>query len=266
MLNEDSAEKRIPSENPFNLIWIIPAQEDYANSLFQKVRLAVCFLRQAFLYHRKLRGINLAVLHCFNTSKTCIGKQSSAGVARFLYKQWRCPQKEFLMQSRKSKKLQALTESALMISLAVILSFLKLISMPYGGAVTLASLLPIAIVSYRHGTGHGLFAATVYAVIQQILDLSLLYYATSWKSVVAIVVLDYVLAFAIAGIAGIFRRSIQNQTLALTLGCFLVSLCRYACHVISGATVWAGLSIPTEAALSFSFAYNATYTMVSGII
>ncbi len=170
------------------------------------------------------------------------------------------------MRNKKSRNLQALTESALMISLSVILGFLKLISMPYGGSVTLASLLPIAIVSYRHGVKHGIFAATVYAVIQQILDLSLLFYATSWKSVVAIVVLDYLLAFAIAGIAGIFRRPIQNQTLALTLGCFLVSLCRYACHVISGATVWAGLSIPTQAALSFSFAYNATYMIPETIV
>ena len=59
------------------------------------------------------------------------------------------------MKTKRNKNLQALTESALMISLAVVLSFLKLISMPYGGAVTLASLLPIAIVSYRHGTKHG---------------------------------------------------------------------------------------------------------------
>ena len=170
------------------------------------------------------------------------------------------------MKNKRNKNLQALTESALMISLAVVLSFLKLISMPYGGAVTVASLLPIAIVSYRHGIKHGIFAATVYAFIQQIMDLSMLSFVTSWQSVVAIIVLDYLLAFAVAGIAGIFRRPIKNQALALTLGCFLVSLCRYACHVISGATVWAGLSIPTEAALSFSFAYNATYMIPEAII
>ena len=170
------------------------------------------------------------------------------------------------MQNKRAKNLQALTESALLISLSIVLSFLKLISMPYGGSVTLASLLPIAIISYRHGIGRGIFSATVYAVIQQILDLSLLSYATSWQSVVAIIVLDYILAFAVAGIAGIFRRPIQNQVLALTLGCFLISLCRYACHVISGATVWAGLSIPTQAALSFSFAYNATYMIPETIV
>ena len=170
------------------------------------------------------------------------------------------------MRNKRSKNLQALTESALMISLSVILSFLKLISMPYGGAITLASLLPIAIISYRHGIKHGVFSATVYGIIQQILDLSTLSFVTTWQSVVAIVVLDYLLAFSIVGISGIFRRPIQNQTLSMTLGCFLISFCRYAFHVISGATVWAGLSIPTEAALSFSFAYNATYMIPETIV
>jgi len=170
------------------------------------------------------------------------------------------------MRNKQNKQLQALTESALMISLSVVLGFLKLISMPYGGAVTLASLLPIAVISYRHGVRNGVFSATAYAAIQLILDLSLLSYATSWQSVVAIIVLDYLLAFSVAGIAGIFRRPIRNQALSLTLGCFLVSLCRYVCHVISGATVWAGLSIPTEAALTFSFAYNATYMIPETIV
>lgn len=36
--------------------------------------------------------------------------------------------------------------------------------------------------------------------------------------------------------------------------------------MISGATVWAGLSIPTQAALSYSFIYNATYMLPEAII
>ena len=46
----------------------------------------------------------------------------------------------------------------------------------------------------------------------------------------------------------------------------LVSILRYACHVISGATVWAGLSIPTNAALIYSIGYNATYMIPETII
>ena len=170
------------------------------------------------------------------------------------------------MRRKQNEKLRALSESALMIALATALSFVKLISMPYGGAVTIASMLPIALISYRHGVKNGLFAATVYGAIQQVLDLSMLSWATSWQSVVAIVLLDYVVAFAVIGLAGAFRRSVKNQTAAVTLGCFFVCLLRYFCHVVSGATVWAGLSIPTQAALAFSFAYNATYMLPETII
>ena len=170
------------------------------------------------------------------------------------------------MQRKRNEKLRALSESALMIALATALSFIKVINMPYGGAVTIASMLPIAIISYRHGVKNGLFAATVYGAIQQVLDLSMLSWATSWKAVLAIVLLDYIIAFAVIGLAGIFRKPVKNQAAAMTLGCFCISLLRYFCHVISGATVWAGLSIPTEAALAFSFAYNATYMLPETII
>ena len=170
------------------------------------------------------------------------------------------------MQRKRNEKLRALSESALMIALATALSFIKIIDMPYGGAVTIASMLPVAIISYRHGVKNGLFAAVVYGGIQQVLGLSMLSWATSWKAVVAIVLLDYIVAFAVSGFAGVFRKPVKNQTAAMTLGCFVISLLRYFCHVISGATVWAGLSIPTEAALAFSFAYNATYMLPETII
>lgn len=170
------------------------------------------------------------------------------------------------MRRKRNENLRALSESALMIALATVLGFIKLIDLPYGGAVTIASMLPIAIISYRHGVKRGLFAATVYGGIQQLLGLSMLSWATSWKAVVAIVLLDYIVAFAVIGFAGAFRKSVGNQALSVSLGCLVVSLLRYICHVISGATVWAGLSIPTEAALAFSFAYNATYMIPETII
>ena len=145
-----------------------------------------------------------------------------------------------------NKKTLALVESAVMIALATVLSILKIAELPYGGSITLASMLPIAIIAYRRGTGWGISAALVFSVIQQLLGLKNLTYVTTWQSILAVIMLDYIVA--------------------LTLGCVLVSVLRYACHVISGATVWAGLSIPTQAALSYSFVYNATYMIPECII
>ena len=163
-------------------------------------------------------------------------------------------------------KAKALTESAIMIAFATVLSIIKLADMPYGGSVTIASALPIAIIAYRYGIKTGLLAGTVHAVIQQLIGISTLSYFTTWQSILAIIVLDYMVAFTAVGFAGIFRKLIKNQAIALSLGCALICAIRYACHVISGATVWAGLSIPTSAALVYSLGYNATYMIPETIV
>ena len=169
-------------------------------------------------------------------------------------------------KNHKKQNVRILTESAIMIALSTVLSILKIAEMPYGGSVTVASALPIAIIAYRYGLKTGLFAGTVHAALQLVLGISALSYATSWQSVVAIIVLDYILAFMFIGIAGIFRKSVKNQAAALTAGVMLYSLIRYAFHVIAGATVWAGISIPTAAALAYSFIYNATYMIPETIV
>ena len=153
-----------------------------------------------------------------------------------------------------------------MIALATVLSVFPLFEMPYGGSITLASFVPIVVIAYRHGIKYGLGTATVAAVIQMLLGLKNFSYFTTWQSIVALAIFDYVIAFAIFGLAGIFRKPLKNQTLAVVAGAFFASVVRYICHVISGATIWAGLSIPTEAALVYSLSYNATYMIPETII
>ena len=159
-----------------------------------------------------------------------------------------------------------MVESALMVALSTILSLFNLVQMPYGGSVTPASLLPIVLVAYRHGALWGFGAGLVHGVVQQLLGLNNLSYFTTWQSIVAIILLDYLLAFAAGGLGGVFRRSVKTQSISLVCGGALACLVRYACHVISGATVWAGLSIPTEAALAYSLIYNATYMIPETVV
>ena len=160
---------------------------------------------------------------------------------------------------------RTLVECAMMIAIASVFSMIKLIDLPYGGSVTIASMLPIVIISYRHGLGWGLGAGLAYGVIQQLLGLNTLSYVSTWQSILAIILLDYIVAFAVIGLAGVFRR-MKSQSAALVCGSVLAGLLRYICHVISGATVWAGLSIPDEAALLYSLAYNATYMLPEIIV
>jgi len=159
----------------------------------------------------------------------------------------------------KSQRMLRLVESGLLLALATLLSMIKVLDLPYGGSITAFSALPILLVGYRHGIGRGLLTALAHALIQLILGAGTLSYATSAAAAVAIVVLDYLLAFTVLGLGGIFRRRISNQRTALVLGALVTGGLRYLLHVIAGCTVWAGLSIPTEAALVYSLAYNATY-------
>ena len=166
----------------------------------------------------------------------------------------------------KNKKMLRLVESGLMLAVATVLSMVKVLDLPYGGSITAFSALPILIVAYRHGMGQGLLTALGYALIQLVLGGSALSYATSPAAAVAIVVLDYLLAFTVLGFGGIYRRRVPHQGWALVLGAVTTGVARYALHVIAGCTVWAGLSIPTEAALVYSLAYNATYMIPETLV
>ncbi len=170
------------------------------------------------------------------------------------------------MKTKTSSGIFVLSECAIMIALSTVLSVLKLFEMPYGGSITLASFLPIVILSYRHGIKVGLPSALAASLIQLLLGLKNFSYFTTWQSIVALAVFDYVLAFAVFGFSGIFKKVIKKQNLSLISGAVFASIIRYICHVISGATIWAGLSIPTEAAMLYSLSYNATYMIPETII
>ncbi|MBR6726756.1 MAG: energy-coupled thiamine transporter ThiT [Clostridia bacterium] len=159
-----------------------------------------------------------------------------------------------------------MVESALLVAFATVLSLFHIVEMPYGGSVTVASMLPIVLIAYRHGLGWGLGSGVAYAVLQQLLGLKNLSYFTTWQSILAVILLDYIVAFAAVGLGGVFRRVIKKQNTALACGSLLVCVLRYICHVIAGATVWAGLSIPTEAALVYSLGYNATYMIPETVV
>lgn len=179
------------------------------------------------------------------------------------------------MKTKNKNLTKTLVESSLMIAFATVLSMLKLAEMPYGGSVTVASMVPIAFVAYRHGILSGLGTGAVYATIQQILGLNSLSYVTGWQSVLTVIFLDYILAFTVVGFAGVFNGRLgtkridsptMRQRVELGTGMAFVCVLRYILHTVAGATVWAGLSIPTEAALVYSIGYNATYMIPETVV
>ena len=166
----------------------------------------------------------------------------------------------------KMSNTRRMVECAVLVALASVLSVFKLVDLPFGGSVTLASALPIIIASYRHGCGWGLLSGFTYAVVEQVAGLKNLSYVTGWQSVVAVIVLDYILAFTLIGLGGLLRGKLGRQNVEMALGAVLVSVFRYTSHVIAGATVWKGLSIPDAGAMLYSLGYNATYMLPETLV
>ncbi len=159
-----------------------------------------------------------------------------------------------------------LTESAAMIAFATVLSIVKIVDMPYGGSVTACSMLPLLIISYRYGTKWGLLTSFTYGVIQMLLGMDNLTYATSFWAVIAIILFDYLFAFVVLGLGGLFRKLTKTQGQALCTAAIVTGLLRYLCHTVSGCTVWAGMALPTKEALIYSLSYNLTYMLPEIIV
>lgn len=171
-----------------------------------------------------------------------------------------------MVKKQQNNLVVILCECAIMVALAAALSMIKLLDLPYGGSVTAFSIVPIVVISYRHGVKWGLLTGFVFSLIQLLTGLSSLSYATSMAAAIAIIMLDYVLAFTCIGFAGMFRNIIKNPVASAVTGTITVCVIRYIFHVISGCTVWAGVSIPSSDGLIYSLSYNATYMIPETII
>ncbi len=144
-----------------------------------------------------------------------------------------------------------LTTSAMMLAmataLALVCAYIPFLNLPFGGGFTVASMLPIVLVSYMYGTKWGFFVSFTYSCIQIIMDLLLgkgstiiaLFTPSSDDymglfAAIAILVIDYLIAYTALGLGGVFRNKIQNKTLAIVLGVVLALGARYICHIVSG--------------------------------
>lgn len=169
------------------------------------------------------------------------------------------------MQQKRNTVLR-LTESAVMLALATVLSEIQIVNMPFGGTVTAFSMLPVLIIAYRYGLGWGLFTGVVDGVLQMLLGMGNLKYGTSALAVIIIILFDYIIAFGVLGLGGIFRGKIKNQGLALAGGSLVACALRYLCHCVSGYFVWYIWAWEGFSPAAYSFAYNATYMVPETII
>lgn len=165
-----------------------------------------------------------------------------------------------------NKRVLKLCESAVMIALATVLSLFTFANLPFGGSVTLCSMLPLVLIAYRFGWKQGILTGAVYGLVQMILGAQNLTYGTSFIAVVCIILFDYIAAFGVMGLSGIFRGKIGNQSAELCVGALLSCVLRYSCHFITGTTVWASMAPEGTPAWIYSLVYNASYMIPEAIV
>ena len=188
--------------------------------------------------------------------------------------------------------------SSMMIALGTAISFvcemIPFLNLPFGGTITIASLLPIVLVGYLCGPGWGFGSAFVYSLLQMAIGyhtVAGLFTPTSESymgamNAVLILLLDYICAFTSVGLSSLVRK--WKPLPALVVGSLIGTLACYLFHVLSGAifygawaewfftdTIAKDFAISkwimenltgTGLAVAYSFVYNGCYMIPEMLI
>ncbi|NLJ24909.1 MAG: energy-coupled thiamine transporter ThiT [Firmicutes bacterium] len=145
---------------------------------------------------------------------------------------------------------RVMMEIAVAAALALILGMLRLYRMPYGGSITL-EMVPILVVSLRHGPKSGAWSGLILGLLKLLLDAYIIHPVQ--------LVMDYPLPYAVLGIAGFFA----HQPLT---GVIMASIARYVVHVLAGVIFWGSYAPSGTSPWVYSLSYNASYLIPNAIL
>ena len=130
---------------------------------------------------------------------------------------------------------------AFAVSISAICAVMPFLNLPFGGGFTIASMLPIIVVSYMYGTKWGLLTAFVYSIMQMLLGFNTVsaFFLPGdsqmvWWRAIIVCLIDYVIAYTVLGFGGIFRKRFGGKK-AIVLGSILAISMRYIAHIVSGS-------------------------------
>ncbi|HJC11837.1 MAG TPA: energy-coupled thiamine transporter ThiT [Candidatus Blautia merdigallinarum] len=161
------------------------------------------------------------------------------------------------ISEKKKMGTRQLVFCAMAMALAFITSYLKLFNMPWGGSVTLCSMLFIVLVANWYGPKTGVLVGLAYGILQFIQEP----YVLSFFQVCC----DYILAFAALGVAGFFAKSSHG----LLKGYIAAVIARGAFHALGGYLYWMDYmpdNFPKALTSVYPIVYNYSYLVAEGII
>ena len=140
------------------------------------------------------------------------------------------------------------------LALATVTSMIRIFHFPFGGSVTLMSMLFVCLIGYFYGPRTGIITAISYGVLQMFID-PVIYYPLQ-------LVMDYFLAFGALGLSGFFRKYKHG----LLLGYSFAITFRWIFAALSGYIFWAEYAWEGWNALSYTMVYNGAYIFSEGIV
>jgi thiamine transporter len=139
-----------------------------------------------------------------------------------------------LSVSKKSSDTRIFAEIVVFSALAAVLYAVRPFTLPFGGAITLGSMVPVMFLSLRRGVRVGIIAGAVVGVLALPIDV-----VTLGASNIIVspqqVFLEYPVALGLIGLTGIFHR--KNVQFAIAGAAFSVFL-RFLVHYFVGVYVW----------------------------
>ena len=163
-------------------------------------------------------------------------------------------------------KTPKLVLAAILVSLAMALSFAKLWEMPMGGSVTLGSMLPILLLSLALGVKWGLAGSTVFALfqlVQALIEGNVFPYCETAGTLILCILFDYVLPFTVLGLAGALRniRIGRFRHAGAYAGIVLALVVRFLSHFITGVAIWGQWAPDGMGKYLYSLLYNGGFML-----
>lgn len=166
---------------------------------------------------------------------------------------------------KKTIDVRRLTESAILIALGFVLSFIKVPVNP-AATVSLVSMLPIIILAYKYGTSWGLLCGLVHGIFQMVeggIDAPPT--PDVWNYFL-VVMLDYLLAYTLLGLAGLVRNVFQKPVPAIALCTVTGVFARFICSFLSGVIIWGVYAPEGQSPALYSLVINGTKFGLEGIL
>ena len=158
------------------------------------------------------------------------------------------------------RTVRMICEGAIMVALSLVLGLIKVFELPNGGSITL-EMLPLLLFCTRWGIKNGFLACFAFGILQVFVQSAVAY---GWQSIL----LDYVLAFGVMGVAGLGC----GRKGGIFWGSVLGAAARFVVHYISGITIYKILA-PTELFGTvfdnpslYSFVYNFSYVFIDLVL